>query len=514
MAESTSPPINQWVHYALVRNGNSFTIYRNGISSATATFAGAFAGSSSGLMISKAGDASGGSASFDGYLSNLRVVNGSSVYTSNFTPPTSPLTAITNTGLLTLQSNRLKDNSTSAASITISQGTPTIQRFSPFSPGNAYSTSTNGGSAYFNGTSDYISIPYTADPTGDFTIEFWWYPTTFAPNYQEIFTKGVGIQIYATYESLYVALSATNSNYYINNIVGALTLNAWNHIAVVKNGTAYTGYINGTGTSLPTSSSVPGTAGNPVTIGYYAPTTTYYTTGYISDARYVVGTAVYTANFTPPTAPLTAVANTKLLCNFTNAGIIDNTMMNNLKTISTAQISTTQSKFGGSSMYFAGTGPCLAIASSANFGYGTGDFTIEFWVYLTAVGVQTLVSNLTIGSSAAPHIYTSANGTLVYYQTGADRITGSVLAANTWYHIAVSRASNSTKMFINGTQTGSTYSDSTNYGTSNPMVVGDYGATLSGVSTLTGYIDDLRITRGVARYTSNFTAPTTAFATK
>ncbi len=90
------------------------------------------------------------------------------------------------------------------------------------------------------------------------------------------------------------------------------------------------------------------------------------------------------------------------------------------------------------------------------------------------------------------------------------------MSPSTWYHIAVCRASGSTKMFINGTQTGSTYTDANNYGTSAPLGIGTYWSAGSPVTTLTlnGYIDDLRITKGYARYTSNFTPPTTTFKIK
>jgi hypothetical protein len=96
--------------------------------------------------------------------------------------------------------------------------------------------------------------------------------------------------------------------------------------------------------------------------------------GYISNYRFVKGRAVYTSNFVPPIAPVTAVANTSLLCNFTNAGIIDNAMMNNLETLGDAKISTVQSKYGGSSMFFDGTGDYLSFTNTS----GQNGLTVYF----------------------------------------------------------------------------------------------------------------------------------------
>ena len=198
----------------------------------------------------------------------------------------------------------------------------------------------------------------------------------------------------------------------------------------------------------------------------------------------------------------------------TSAGIYDASMMTNMETVGDAKLSTAISKFGGSSMSFDGTGDYAVQPTNINFGYGTGDFTIEFWLYMNSISAdQTIFSNLTSDASVNPHIYYLNGTAIIYYTNGANRITGSALSINTWYHIAVCRASGSTKMFINGTQTGSTYTDSNNYGTSAPLGIGTYWSAGSPVtvSTLTGYIDDLRITKGYARYTSNFTPATSAF---
>jgi hypothetical protein len=103
--------------------------------------------------------------------------------------------------------------------------------------------------------------------------------------------------------------------------------------------------------------------------------------GYISDIRVVKGTAVYTTTFTPPTAPLNAITNTSYLLKFTNAGIYDHAMLNDLETVGNAQVSTSVVKYGTGSMYFDGAGDYLSRPASSLYALGTGDFTIEAWVY-------------------------------------------------------------------------------------------------------------------------------------
>jgi hypothetical protein len=288
--------------------------------------------------------------------------------------------------------------------------------------------------------------------------------------------------------------------------------NIWYHVAAVRQSGTVKLFIDGVQKSVTNSTIFSSTSFGQNGFAVGAVSTPVYLTGYMSSVRVVKGTAVYTAGFTPSTTPLTAISGTSLLLNFTNAGMYDAATKNNMLSTGTAQASTTQYKWSPTSAYFNGSSS-LSTPSNTAFGYGTSDFTIEFWVYLNVLTDQTLVSNLSGAASVAPHIYYGTGVGLIYYTNSGTRITGAALSTGVWYYIALSRASGSTKMFINGTQTGSTYTDNNNYGSANPLGVGDYGTTLSGASRLNGYIQDVRITKGVARYTANFATPTAAFPT-
>ena len=179
--------------------------------------------------------------------------------------------------------------------------------------------------------------------------------------------------------------------------------------------------------------------------------------------------------------------------------------------VGNAQISTAQSKFGGASIYLDGTGDGVSITSNTAFAFGANDFTIETWVYPVSVsGNPNLFDTRPSGNGAWPAIYFDG-GRLRYFLNTADRISGStVLAANTtWYHIALSRAGSSTKLFLNGTQEGSTYSDSTLL-LEGPFALGIDSRNLTS-NPFNAYFDDVRVTKGVARYTANFTPPTAQF---
>lgn len=181
------------------------------------------------------------------------------------------------------------------------------------------------------------------------------------------------------------------------------------------------------------------------------------------------------------------------------------------KTVATfgnAQISTAQSKFGGASIAFDGNGDYLETPSSIDFAFGAGDFTIEGWCYLVASP-----------STGYPVLFETTSGSRLFINFRQSRsfavTTPSAVIAtspsdaplNEWFYFAVTRASTSFRVFLNGT---SGVVGSSNYVFNDSTVTGRIGSFGSGES-LNGYINDFRITKGIARYTSNFTPPTALF---
>ena len=173
-----------------------------------------------------------------------------------------------------------------------------------------------------------------------------------------------------------------------------------------------------------------------------------------------------------------------------------------------AAVSATQSKFGGSSIAFDGTGDYLSIATDTDYGFGTGDFTIEGWFYNTVVSTQYLFDTRTTLNENSVAVQSSGSGSLRLFVNGAFVLTSSnTHTNNAWNHLAICRASGVTRFFINGVVSTATYTDTTNYGTTKPLVV---GAQYNGTTAFAGYIDDFRVSN-TARYTTTFTPTTTAF---
>ena len=507
---TTSPVIGTWYHVAVVRSSGTTKLYVNGTSEATSTTA-----INGGTNWRIGHTISGNTAStyyLLGYISNFRVVT-SAVYTTNFTPPTAPLTAITNTSLLTCSTNRFRDVSSNNRTIT-RNGDVSVQRFSPFSPTAAYAAGTIGGSGYFDGNGDDVSFPTSTAfelGTSDFTVEGWLYPSSLADGNtafvldSSFYPRIMWIRDAGAFR---VYASTTGSSWSITHTVGVI-VSQWNHLVFQRDGNNFRTFLNGTlVTTTTTSLTFPAQR----SVGYVGrgDSTSQRWPGYIADMRVVKGTAVYsTSGFTPPTAPLTAITNTSLLLNFQNAAILDNAMMAVPETVGNAQIDTTTKKYGTGSLEFDGTGDWLLIPDSPDQRLGTGNFTIECWLYLSATGTARGIVGK--GTSTTGWLLSTTTSNAVVFTYGTSTITSTgTLSGTTWYHIAVVRegtGSNQTKIYIGGTNDG-TGTVSTDFTQTNAAYV---GANRTGGDPMNGYIDDLRITKGVARYTANFTAPTAAF---
>lgn len=179
-------------------------------------------------------------------------------------------------------------------------------------------------------------------------------------------------------------------------------------------------------------------------------------------------------------------------------------------------ISAAQVKYGAGALSYPASGnPSTYFGPSGgmNFNVGTGAFTEEIWYYPATTSVQQQIIDAIPGGNTAGYLIVSqSSGGLVFYGAGAIRITAAtgVLTVNTWHHIAVSRASGTTRMFVNGTQVGSSYTDSNNYSpTAGNRVIGNYWNASDAAKG--SFFDDYRLTVGVGRYTSNFTAPSAPF---
>jgi hypothetical protein len=189
--------------------------------------------------------------------------------------------------------------------------------------------------------------------------------------------------------------------------------------------------------------------------------------------------------------------------------ITDNSKNNfTLTVVGNAQISTAQSKFGGSSLYLDGTGDRLTIASpTTDLSFGTGDFTIETWVYKT-VASTALILDARATADAIPWIVVINSSNFPYFYDGTQYVSTVSITLNSWVHLAVVRTSGVLKIFVNGVQ-GYSAAHSVNLNRTAGLIIGD---SVGLVNAYAGYIDEIRITNGYARYTGNFTPSTTAFS--
>jgi hypothetical protein len=527
----SASPSNQtgyWYHIAIVRSGSTVSIYRNGVSIASATNASSFTNTSP-LFIGQQNTSTG---YVNGSISNVRIVKGTAVYTANFQVPTSPLTAISGTQLLTLQNATIIDNSSNAATITNS-GTVTTQSTQPFNP--IIKTSYveylvvggggGGGSEAGGGAGGLLTglLPVVTGATNNVTVGGG--GTGGAPG-----TNGSN--------SVLNSLTAVGGGGGGNNTAGVAggsgSGGATSSSPTGGGGQGVFGQGNAGGGGANNAFNAAGGGGGAGTVGLASSTGPTGGNGGAGISSAISGTV------TPYAGGGGGSGNTGTQ----GAGGVGGGGAGSNSAAATAGQANTGGGGGGSWSGTRGAGgsgivivsypdiyaplttggatsPTVSTSGSGSifcngssyFGYnaqtplvfGSGDFTIEFWIYYTSTPDVILDWRQSGGGvTPVPTIYYNASA-LKYFVNGTDQIVGGSLSASTWYHVAICKISNVTKMYINGTQSGSNYSDTNTYlvGSGRPVVAANGSSPGSAGSY---YLSNIRLVKGVGVYTGAFTS--------
>ena len=513
-------PHYEWSHIVATRDTANIRIFVNGNLIYVAANTVHYHNSTQPLRLGEAN--AGTSENFKGYMRDVRLVTGevpaayqTSLTTAGpsvFNPPTEPITAVSGTQLLTCNSFEIKDASSNNATPSYgSTSGPTIARFSPYDF-SGYTVANHGASVYFDGNADYITMAHNSDwqlGTGDFTVEAWVYPNA---------VPGGGVNNdmcvwghFGSTQTMFFYLSNDTLQPVLwNGSAGhgsSITAKPyqWTHVAWVRSSSTMKTYVNG---QLGGTTNSYTTNFNEGTKYPYIGASEYnnrFFNGYISDLRVVKGTAVYTGNFTPPTAPLTAITNTKLLLN-PNPGIFDAVNAHpGFTLLGNAKSSTVSKKYAASSMLFDGTGDVVSFVDDTKLDFGDRDFTMEGWYNADATNGDHYII------SASGGTFNGHWGINIYqgnWRVGGfnDKLIGGVgsgvnagMSTGTWHHFAWINANRQILWYINGAQAGDIVDVSSDtFDCSGAFKIGGFHSNNS--NNWDGYLEDIRITKGLARY--------------
>lgn len=379
------------------------------------------------------------------------------------------------------------------------------------------------GALLLDGNGDYLSVPSDTSltfGTGDFTIEAW-VRFNNVNTRQYIFSQREtgGFTLYLLADGRISALAPGLNA--VTQASATVVVDTWHHVALTRLGTSCNIWVDGVGSPTSTFVGLNGLSGTSY-IGYRGSGTTELLDGRIDDLRITKGVARYTADFTPPLAAFPKVsdsgsgsdsdwANVQMLLGMdgTNGSTTFTDSSTTGITVTThgdVQISTAQSKFGGASGLFDGAGDYLSTATLASISPGTDAFTIEFWIrWADLAGAQTPFTFVGAFGIIKNVSNTFACGDIM--TTASSLTSTTTFADNQWYHIAVSRGTGAARLYVDGVEESSVSGTNRNLSSQSIYI----GRNLSPAYYFNGYIDDLRLTIGVDRYTANFTPPVAAF---
>jgi len=522
---------NEWHHIALSKDATVYTLFLDGVDIGTTTDASTdtFAGA---LLVG-----SDGTNAFAGSIDEVRISNVDR-YTSGFTPQTANHSNDGNTLLLlhmdmpNTDPESFTDSSTTGHTVTQN--------------GNAYQKARNLGiigtsCGYFDGTGDYLSISDSEDwdfDSGDFTVEFWINFSSLAGD-EQVFNQREDAtnQQVLRYQNSgagwgYVVSSGGAIEVTLDQ--GALTMSVgiWYHIALVRNGNEFDIYVDGISVANTTDASdIPNYAGA-VEIGSLSAAGDHMH-GHLDELRVTKGEARYTANFNPPTTAFSSDANTKLLLHFdagegvvavTDSGNTNHTsnitengnaiqvIGHGADAVNEVNTEETAFKWGTTSAYFDGTADEIRLADSTDWDLAanTDNYTVDFWVkHDDHAGTETYVCHFEDANNNWQIYHVHGTGIYFNVQSASSSIvqinSGDEITDTDWHHIALVKNATVYKLYLGGTEIGTTTDASVD------TFAGDLIVGSDETNDFAGYIDELRISKGIARWTANFTPPNAAY---
>jgi len=510
----------QFYHIALVNNAGTAQMYVNGTATgATTALSGSFGISTTDLWVG----AGAGAYSVNGWMDEVRISN-TARYTANFTPSTTPFVNDANT-LLLIHANGT-DGSTFFEDDNGARAPKGIAAVGNAQVDTAQSQF-GGASILFDGTGDYLTVDNIAGGiTEDQTFEFW---VRFADlPASGAFRMVAGDNSTARYLGLlndsgtYRWEVSFASGQYVERFTTSVSTNTWYHVALTKSGATLKMYQAGTSLTSAVSFNTMTAAKTLFVsgtnyIGSWNSSSNFFN-GHMDEIR-VSNSVRYTTTFTPSTTPFVNDANTVLLIHAdgTDASTVfrdDNGQgrsQNNGRRNSSAVISTTRSKFGGSSVYL--PNDYVTFANDIIFP-DNQDFTWEFWVNEDVVQNCKYIGGQTAGDIFIGHdnygVDTYSNRLAVgVVAVGWYMDFGVTLAADTWYHVCVQRSGDTVYGYTDGTLRVTHTGYLANYSWSWRKL--QLSGERDGLTLMNGYQDEIRFSNIVRYATAGFTAPTAPF---
>ncbi len=374
--------------------------------------------------------------------------------------------------------------------------------------------------------------------TGDFTVEAWIKqssskavnPVIGSYNYNRAGGGAGNWLLYVGSDRLILAAGATGSaSTLLQGATANVSASDWVHVAVSRQGTSLKLFVDGSEVGELTSNSTDFNDAGGITIGNYFDSGNTQFEGFIDEVRVTKGVARYTGTFTAPATQFPEGGdeywnNVTLLLHADEASApyIDSSLYGHAVSNNGVTTSDTIKKFGDRSFTLSSLSTYLNVPNSDGFFFGTAPFTIEFWFYPTGAGsISPLIATASGGGSDSWLIRYNYLGTrnIVFYtyaysdSTPYLNSTTTQLTENEWNHVAITRDnSDNMRLFINGVLANEQLNQVRNITNNNayPLAIGKQHTYSSAYTQ--GNMDEIRITKGVARYTANFTPPTEAFS--